>query len=113
MATDILMNKDKDEEDFIRYQRDWYKQLKKFMDNGDQMQKHLKQEGAIAPTEVLMFLLFWEMVTFKYIKQRDLEFIKHMFIRIMAKGAFNDFLEENEMSDKVQLPIRRTKTRLH
>ena len=110
MATDIIMDDDKD---FLIFQRNWYKQLKKFMDGGDQMQKHLKEEGAIAPTEVLMFLLFWEMVTFKYIKQRDLEFIKHMFIRIMDKGAFNDFLEENEMSDKVQLPIRRTKTRLH
>jgi hypothetical protein len=110
MATDIIMDDDKD---FLVFQRNWYKQLKKFMDGGDQMQKHLKEEGATAPTEVLMFLLFWEMVTFKYLKQRDLEFIKHMFIKIMDKGAFNKFLEENEMSDKVQLPKRPTKTTVH
>jgi hypothetical protein len=53
------------------------------------------------------------MVTFKYLKQRDLEFIKHMLIKIMDKGAFNEFLEENEMSDKVQLPKRPTKTTVH
>ena len=58
MAMDDLVKHD--EKKFFEFQSDWYAELEKFIKRGDTIQSKLKKSGAIAPTEVLMFLLFWE-----------------------------------------------------
>ena len=82
MAMDRIMPKDDEEKKFFKYQHDWYTALEKFIKDGDKLQKKLKEEGAIAPTEVLMFLLFWETLNKKY-KGKEIDFLRHMLLDIL------------------------------
>jgi len=80
MALDGVM--DEKEKKFFEFQKDWYTQLEKFISKGNKIQARLKKEGAIAPTEVLMFLLFWETVS-KHYEEKEKDFLKYMFIDIL------------------------------
>ena len=94
MAMDRVM--EKSDKKFFEFQTDWYIQLEKFIKRGDQIQKKLKESGAIAPTEVLMFLLFWETLNRKF-KDKEIDFIKHMLIEILENDdRFRDKFVDNE-----------------
>ena len=94
MAMDDLM--EHDEKKFFKFQSDWYAELEKFIKRGDVIQAKLKKSGAIAPTEVLMFLLFWETVNRKY-KDNEIDFIRYMLIDILENDSrFRDKLMQDE-----------------
>ena len=94
MAMDDLVKHD--EKRFFEFQRDWYAELEKFIKRGDTIQSKLKKSGAIAPTEVLMFLLFWETVNRKY-KDNEIDFIRFMLIDILENDSrFRDKLMQDE-----------------
>jgi hypothetical protein len=79
----------KEDKLFFEYQKDFYKAMKLFMDRGDILQKKQKDRGAIAPTEVLMFLLFWGVLKARF-KEGQLDFISMMFEKIM----FDDWMKD-------------------
>lgn len=106
MAMDRIMPKDKEEEKFFKFQSDWYRTLEKFIKDGDKLQKKLKDSGAIAPTEVLMFLLFWETLN-KTFKDEELNFIRHMMIDILENDA--RFMKEFIDDDRLNFDINRLK----
>ena len=113
MAMDRIM--DKSDKKFFDFQTDWYFQLEKFIKRGDQIQKKLKESGAIAPTEVLMFLLFWETLNRKF-KDKEIDFIKHMLIEILENDErFRDkFVEEDDLGfDINKLMMQKKKDTLH
>ena len=84
------------EKRFFEFQSDWYAELEKFIKRGDTIQSKLKKSGAIAPTEVLMFLLFWETVNRKY-KDNEIDFIRYMLIDILENDSrFRDKLMQDE-----------------
>lgn len=84
-----------DDKDFYNFQKDFYQTLKKFIDKGDKIQHAQKARGAIAPTEVLLFLLFWTVMQAKF-KDAELDFLSMMFDKIMLE----DFMK-NKM---IELP---------
>jgi hypothetical protein len=86
----------REDKNFFEYQRDFYKMMKLFMDRGDILQKKQKDRGAIAPTEVLMFLLFWGVLKARF-KEGQLDFISMMFEKIM----FDDWMKD-QMVDPPQ-----------
>ena len=86
----------REDKNFFEYQRDFYKMMKLFMDRGDILQKRQKDRGAIAPTEVLMFLLFWGVLKARF-KEGQLDFISMMFEKIM----FDDWMKD-QMVDPPQ-----------
>ena len=94
MAMDDLVKHD--EKRFFEFQSDWYAELEKFIKRGDTIQSKLKKSGAIAPTEILMFLLFWETVNNKY-KDNEIDFIRFMLIDILENDSrFRDKLMQDE-----------------
>lgn len=106
MVMDRIMPKDKEEEKFFNFQRDWYETLAKFIKNGDKLQKKLKDEGAIAPTEVLMFLLFWETVNKKF-KDKEVDFIRNMLLDILEND--NRFLRNLQEDEDIPFDINKLK----
>lgn len=62
-----MMNKEeKRNEEFKKYQRDWHKQVTKFLHRGYQMNlEAAKEDGheVFGMTETLMFGIFWTIVT--------------------------------------------------
>jgi len=79
-------SKDKDVDlEFFEFQRDFYKTLKEFIDKGNTLQATAKKKGALAPTEVLMFLLFWNVIETKF-NEAQLDFVYMMFNKIMDEG---------------------------
>ena len=84
----MSLSKDVDDKDFFKYQRDFYKSIKTFIDRGNVLQKTAKDKGAIAPTEVLLFLLFWSVMKAKF-DEGQLDFVSMMFEKIM----FDDWMK--------------------
>lgn len=101
---------DEMDKQFFKYQREWYKKLKEFMDKGDDIQKEFKKTGAVAPTEILMFILFWEMVTKKY-SLAEQDFIKYMLINLLEDDSYKDKLVDSKIAKDVAPP--RKKFTLH
>lgn len=85
--TNTIEQETEKDKKFFEYQRDYYQVLKKFIVRGDDFQKSLKKTGAIAPTEVLMFLLFWNMLKAKF-DDAQLDFICMTFSKIMVEDWF-------------------------
>ena len=90
----------KEDKQFFEYQRDFYKAMKLFMDRGDILQKKQKDRGAIAPTEVLMFLLFWGVLKVRF-KGGQLDFISMMFEKIM----FDDWMKDQMVDPPVDMQV--------
>lgn len=115
MAMDRIMPKDKDEEKFFKFQSDWYRTLEDFIDKGNKLQKKLKEQGAIAPTEVLMFLLFWETLN-KTFKDKELDFIRHMLIDILENDDrfLKGFIDDDKLGfDINKLKMKHKKETIH
>lgn len=113
MAMDRIM--DEKDKKFFDFQSEWYTQLEKFISKGDKIQAKLKKEGAIAPTEVLMFLLFWETVNKKF-KGKEIDFIRYMLIDILENDTrFRDqFIDSDEIGfDITKLMMNKKKTTVH
>ena len=100
----------KEDKLFFEYQRDFYKAMKLFMDKGDILQKKQKDRGAIAPTEVLMFLLFWGVLKARF-NEGQLGFISMMFEKIMfddwMKGQMVDPTEDMQVEVKTKEDLKR------
>jgi hypothetical protein len=95
----------KEDKQFFEYQRDFYKATKLFMDRGDILQKKQKDRGAIAPTEVLMFLLFWGVLKARF-NEGQLDFISMMFEKIM----FDDWMKGQMVDPPTDMQVEvRTK----
>ena len=90
----------KEDKLFFEYQRDFYKAMKLFMDRGDILQKRQKDRGAIAPTEVLMFLLFWGVLKARF-KEGQLDFISMMFEKIM----FDDWMKDQMVDPPTDMQV--------
>ena len=90
----------KEDKQFFEYQRDFYKATKLFMDRGDILQKKQKERGAIAPTEVLMFLLFWGVLKARF-NEGQLDFISMMFEKIM----FDDWMKDQMVDPPVDMQV--------
>lgn len=73
------------DERFFEFQRNFYKTLKDFINEGDELQSGPKKRGAIAPTEVLMFLLFWNVLRAKF-TEAQLDFVYAMFVKVMDEN---------------------------
>lgn len=115
MAMDRIMPKDKEEEKFFKFQSDWYRTLEKFIKDGDKLQKRLKASGAIAPTEILMFLLFWETIH-KQFSQEEINFIRHMMMDILENDTrfMNEFIDDDKIGfDINRLKMKKKKDTIH
>ena len=100
----------KEDKQFFEYQRDFYKATKLFMDRGDILQKKQKDRGAIAPTEVLMFLLFWGVLKARF-NEGQLDFISMMFEKIMfddwMKGQMVDPPEDMQVEVRTKEDLKK------
>lgn len=116
MAMDRIMPKDKDQKKFFDFQSDWYRTLESFITKGNKIQKQLKDSGAIAPTEILMFLLFWETIN-KIFKTEEINFIRHMLIDILENDDRfrREFIDQdNDIEfDITRLTMSKKKDTLH
>jgi len=118
----IGLSKDVDDKDFFKYQRDFYKSIKTFIDRGNVLQKTAKDKGAIAPTEVLLFLLFWSVMKAKF-DEGQLDFVSMMFEKIMfddwMKGQMVDPPKSMEVEvkrddkNKIKMPWDKKKETIH
>ena len=118
----IGLSKDVDDKDFFKYQRDFYKSIKTFIDRGNVLQKTAKDRGAIAPTEVLLFLLFWSVMKAKF-DEGQLDFVSMMFEKIMfddwMKGQMVDPPKSMEVEvkrddkNKIKMPWDKKKETIH
>jgi hypothetical protein len=88
-----MMNKEEQRnEEFKKFQRDWHKQVTKFLHRGYKMNlEAAKEDGhdVFGMTEVLMFGIFWTIVTQAMQQmgpqQAELEeqFLTNMFVKLM------------------------------
>jgi len=118
----ISLTEDVDDKDFFKYQRDFYKSIKTFIDRGNVLQKTAKDKGAIAPTEVLLFLLFWSVMKAKF-DEGQLDFVSMMFEKIMfddwMKGQMVDPPKSMEVEvkrddkNKIKMPWDKKKETIH
>ena len=118
----IGLSEDVDDKDFFKYQRDFYKSIKTFIDRGNVLQKTAKDRGAIAPTEVLLFLLFWSVMKAKF-DEGQLDFVSMMFEKIMfddwMKGQMVDPPKSMEVEvkrddkNKIKMPWDKKKETIH
>ena len=118
----ISLTEDVDDKDFFKYQRDFYKSIKTFIDRGNVLQKTAKDRGAIAPTEVLLFLLFWSVMKAKF-DEGQLDFVSMMFEKIMfddwLKGQMVDPPKDMEVEvkrddkHKIKMPWDKKKETIH
>ena len=118
----IGLSEDVDDKDFFKYQRDFYKSIKTFIDRGNVLQKTAKDRGAIAPTEVLLFLLFWSVMKAKF-DEGQLDFVSMMFEKIMfddwMKGQMVDPPKDMEVEVKrddkykIKMPWDKKKETIH
>ena len=118
----ISLTEDVDDKDFFKYQRDFYKSIKTFIDRGNVLQKAAKDRGAIAPTEVLLFLLFWSVMKAKF-DEGQLDFVSMMFEKIMfddwMKGQMVDPPKDMEVEvkrddkHKIKMPWDKKKETIH
>jgi len=118
----ISLTEDVDDKDFFKYQRDFYKSIKTFIDRGNVLQKTAKDRGAIAPTEVLLFLLFWSVMKAKF-DEGQLDFVSMMFEKIMfddwMKGQMVDPPKSMEVEvkrddkNKIKMPWDKKKETIH
>jgi len=118
----IGLSEDVDDKDFFKYQRDFYKSIKTFIDRGNVLQKTAKDRGAIAPTEVLLFLLFWSVMKAKF-DEGQLDFVSMMFEKIMfddwLKGQMVDPPKDMEVEvkrddkHKIKMPWDKKKETIH
>ena len=118
----IGLSEDVDDKDFFKYQRDFYKSIKTFIDRGNVLQKTAKDRGAIAPTEVLLFLLFWSVMKAKF-DEGQLDFVSMMFEKIMfddwMKGQMVDPPKSMEVEvkrddkHKIKMPWDKKKETIH
>jgi len=118
----IGLSEDVDDKDFFKYQRDFYKSIKTFIDRGNVLQKTAKDRGAIAPTEVLLFLLFWSVMKAKF-DEGQLDFVSMMFEKIMfddwMKGQMVDPPKDMEVEvkrddkHKIKMPWDKKKETIH
>jgi len=118
----ISLTEDVDDKDFFKYQRDFYKSIKTFIDRGNVLQKTAKDRGAIAPTEVLLFLLFWSVMKAKF-DEGQLDFVSMMFEKIMfddwMKGQMVDPPKNMEVEvkrddkHKIKMPWDKKKETIH
>jgi hypothetical protein len=118
----MSLSKDVDDKDFFKYQRDFYKSIKTFIDRGNVLQKTAKDKGAIAPTEVLLFLLFWSVMKAKF-DEGQLDFVSMMFEKIMfddwMKGQMVDPPKSMEVEVKrddkykIKMPWDKKKETIH
>lgn len=118
----IGLSEDVDDKDFFKYQRDFYKSIKTFIDRGNVLQKAAKDRGAIAPTEVLLFLLFWSVMKAKF-DEGQLDFVSMMFEKIMfddwMKGQMVDPPKDMEVEvkrddkHKIKMPWDKKKETIH
>lgn len=116
------LSEDVDDKDFFKYQRDFYKSIKTFIDRGNVLQKSAKDRGAIAPTEVLLFLLFWSVMKAKF-DEGQLDFVSMMFEKIMfddwMKGQMVDPPKDMEVEvkrddkNKIKMPWDKKKETIH
>lgn len=99
---------DEKQKKFFQFQSDWYTELEKFIKRGDKIQEKLRKEGAIAPTEVLMFLLFWETLVKKF-SDEEIDFIKYMLIDILENDTrfVNEKFREFDIS-RLKANIKKT-----
>lgn len=116
------LSEDVDDKDFFKYQRDFYKSIKTFIDRGNVLQKSAKDRGAIAPTEVLLFLLFWSVMKAKF-DEGQLDFVSMMFEKIMfddwMKGQMVDPPKDMQVEvkrddkNKIKMPWDKKKETIH
>ena len=108
----LSLSEEVDDKDFFKYQRDFYKSIKTFIDRGNILQKNAKDKGAIAPTEVLLFLLFWSVMKAKF-DDGQLDFVGMMFEKIMFDDWMKDRMVDPPKDMEVEIKPNNKKETIH